>query len=204
MHFNQNRSYAKNIIGSSQMITNHKIKAIFSSIAFFFIASTAFACDPVHPDLNGLMQDNTIAVVKGHILPMPTKTDPYHTVFHVTETLRGTIKLGKYELAEGGPFGSRCEYAELAVSYPSASSEIANLKKETDQYLFVTKLRNNTLITPIFMGYGLAHNNGLVSARHADANNFINPVPINKFTAYFRSKTKIASPLWVKNKNSQQ
>jgi hypothetical protein len=177
------------------MLKKYILNIIFT-VACFSSISVAFACDPAVPNPKTLLTNKSIAVLKGNILHAPTKTNRYHAILLVTETLRGNIKVGKYELAEGGPFGSRCEYGEMSVSYPSKTDDDTNLKTEKAQYFFVNEKKGNTLIVPIGLEYGLPEVNGFVVNRY-----FSERISAKKFTDYLRSNSKnTAAPIWIVDK----
>jgi hypothetical protein len=177
------------------MLKKHIVNIVFT-VGCFSSISAAFACDPAVPNPKNLLTNRSVAVLKGNILHAPTKTDRYHVVLHVTETLRGNIKPGKYELAEGGPFGSRCEYGEMSVSYPSKADDGMNLQTEKAQYFFVNEKKGNTLIVPIGLEYGLAEINGFVVSRYSGER-----ISVKKFTDYLRSNSKnTAAPNWIVDK----
>jgi hypothetical protein len=174
------------------MLKKHIVNIVFA-VGCFSSISAVFACDPAAPNPKNLLTNRSVAVLKGNILHAPTKTDRYHVIVHVTQTLRGNIKLGKYELAEGGTLGSRCEYAEMSVSYPSNANDGMNLKTEKAQYFFVNEKKGNTLIVPIGLGYGLPEINGFVVSRH-----FHEKISVKKFTDYLGSNAKNnAAPTWI-------
>jgi hypothetical protein len=172
------------------------INKVIFSVALLLLTSAAIACDPAIPDPKELLTNASVAVVKGNILHVPTKNDPNHAVLNVTESLRGKITSGKYEIAEGGPFGSHCEYGEMSVSYQSKADDGINLKIEKAQYFFVNEKKGNTLIVPIGLDYGLAEINGFVVRRY-----FGERISVKKFTDYLRSNSKnTAAPTWIVDK----
>lgn len=170
-------------------------KAIFAA-AILLLTSTALACDPAMPDPKELLTYSSVAVVKGHLLAAPTKSNPDHAVLNVTDSLRGKIVPGKYEVAEGGPFGSRCEYGEILISFKSTANDGINLNTEKAQYFFITEKKGNTLIVPIGLGYGLVEVNDFVVHRY-----YGDRISVKKFTDYLRSNKKgLPAPKWIIDK----
>jgi hypothetical protein len=178
------------------MLVKHFITRFILLSILLTTALTAFACDPAIPDPKELLTYPTVAVVKGHILAAPTKSNPDHAVLNVTDSLRGKILPGKYEVAEGGPFGSRCEYGEILISFQSTANDGINLKTEKAQYFFIIEKKGNTLIVPIGLGYGLVEINDFVVSRY-----YGERISVKKFTDYLRSNKKdLPAPKWIADK----
>jgi hypothetical protein len=169
---------------------------VMFAMALLLMTSKTLACDPAIPDPKELLTYSAVAVVKGNILAAPKKSNPDHAVLNVTDNLRGKIVPGKYEVAEGGPFGSRCEYGEILISFQSAANDGINLKTEKAQYFLINEKKGNTLIVPIGLGYGLPEVNGYVVRRYSNER-----ISVKKFTEYLRSNSKsLPAPTWIADK----
>ncbi len=137
------------------------------SMLLLGVPAIAAACDPVIPIMEDLIADTDIAVVKGRFFAAPMTDQPRRAVFIITQVFRGKVGPGEYAVAEGGAFGSRCEYGEMTVEYPEPDLREGmepTLPVNVDQYLFVSKVgRRDVLVVPIGWRYGMNETNGQIA-----------------------------------------
>ncbi len=186
---------------SKRQFIDYSASIVLISACSLMLAQTALACDPAVVQIGDLLRDADTSIVKGRFYSAPTSGAAQGAVFIATQTYRGKIGPGEYQVAEGGPFGNHCEYSEMQIGYPTPDPRPGfppTLPPGEDQYLFVSKISdNNTLVVPIGWSYGVMMTAGRVTFENCSTS-------AKNFEALLRAGTHIEIPsAWCKADGNQ-